>query len=317
MECPCGTGKTYEACCEPFHQGKVPERALELMRSRYTAYALGLPAYIISTTHPASSQFFHDTAKWTQQISTFCEKTQFKKLEVLDVQEKELIAVVTFVAHLTQDNKDVSFTERSYFEKSKGIWLYQRGLVAEGHAPHLIAAQQLRLLPLAYYGAPVLRKDADPVAAITEDVRTLVEEMVETMDANAGIGLAAPQVHRSIRIFVMHKPIDLGEGKRELGEVKVLINPVVSMPSEETQTGPEACLSIPTLRGDVVRPMAITVEYSDLEGNRIVERVSGLEARVVLHEYDHINGILFIDHLSEAERNHLEPYLQMLYKRIN
>ena len=317
VECPCGSGKHYAVCCKPFHQGQLPDTALELMRSRYAAFALNLPDYIISTTHPASPQFFHDTVQWRQKIAKFCTQTAFKKLEVRDFQEKEPFATVTFAAHLEQNNKDVSFTERSYFEKVKGRWLYHRGQLAEGHAPNLLTTHQQRLLPLAYYGAPVLRKVADPVESITDDVRMLVEEMIETMDACDGMGLAAPQVHHSVQIFVIHKPI-VAEGKlEELGEVKIFINPEVSLPSQETWKHAEACLSIPTIRGVVDRPEAITVKYTDLEGKRHTERVSGWEARMIMHENDHINGILFIDHLPEAERKRLEPYLQMLYNRIH
>ncbi|NDE82074.1 MAG: zinc chelation protein SecC, partial [Chlamydiia bacterium] len=68
ITCPCGTGNSYKLCCEPFHQGQLPDSALQLMRSRYSAYALCLPAYIISTTHPASPQFCHDLTDWSEKI---------------------------------------------------------------------------------------------------------------------------------------------------------------------------------------------------------------------------------------------------------
>jgi SEC-C motif domain protein len=134
MSCPCGSGKAYEVCCKLFHQGQLPDSALKLMRSRYSAYALGLPAYIISTTHPANPQFCHDIAQWTQEISEFCFHTEFEKLEILDVQENDNFGTVTFVAHLTQNKKDVSFTERSLFEKIKGKWLYKSAQITEKHS---------------------------------------------------------------------------------------------------------------------------------------------------------------------------------------
>jgi len=134
MPCPCGTGKAYEACCKPFHQGELPDSALKLMRSRYSAYALGLPAYIIFTTHPQNPQFCLDTTLWAQKISEFCTHTEFEKLEILDFQEKDNFATVTFVAHLTQNKKDVSFTERSSFEKINGKWLYKSGKISEGRS---------------------------------------------------------------------------------------------------------------------------------------------------------------------------------------
>ncbi len=317
MACPCGSGDRYAICCQPFHQGKRPETALQLMRSRYSAYALCIPEYIIATTHPASPQFHHDTAAWSCQISEFCQQTEFKKLEILDFEQQDRFATVTFVAHLIQNKQDVSFTERSYFEKIKDRWFYRSGQLSEGHAPNLITTNQLRLLPLAYYGHPILRKVADPIAHMTDDVRKLVEEMIETMDACDGIGLAAPQVHHSVKIFIIRRPVEIEEGKLELKEVKVFINPKLSMPSQETWKAPEGCLSIPTIRAEVERPREVTVEYSDVNGNKIKERVSGWEARVIMHENDHINGILFIDHLDEAERKNLEPFLKSLYNRIH
>lgn len=128
MLCPCGTGKLYSACCGPLHTGKLPENALQLMRSRYTAYALCKPDYIIHTTHPKNPHFRRDTTQWAQQISEFCSHTEFQQLDILDFQEKnDQNATVTFVAHLAQDKKDVSFTEKSTFEKVQGKWLYLSG----------------------------------------------------------------------------------------------------------------------------------------------------------------------------------------------
>ena len=130
MPCPCYSGNPYEACCQPFHLGKKPDTALQLMRSRFAAYALCLPEYIIHTTHPASPQFCPDAREWVRKISEFSSYTVFRGLEILGLQESSSFATVTFVAHLIQDNKDVSFTEKSYFEKMKGKWLYQSGQVS-------------------------------------------------------------------------------------------------------------------------------------------------------------------------------------------
>ncbi|HSX38389.1 MAG TPA: peptide deformylase [Chlamydiales bacterium] len=315
--CPCRSGKLYEVCCRPFHLGKKPDTALQLMRSRYAAYALGIPDYIIHATHPASPQFCHDTEEWAQKITEFSSHTEFKDLKILGVQEGGSFATVTFIAHLVQDKKDVSFTEKSYFEKVKGKWLYRSGHLSQGHAPNLMTTGQLRLLPLAYYGDPILRKVADPIQNVTDDVRKLVEEMIETMDACDGIGLAAPQVHHSIKLFIIRKPIEVEAGKIEFREVKVFINPTLSLPSAETWKESEGCLSIPTIHADVERPREITIEYTNLAGHVIKERVSGWEARVIMHENDHINGILFIDHLDKETSKSLEPFLQHLYNKIH
>lgn len=123
--CPCTSGHPYATCCGPFHQGKLPNTALQLMRSRYAAYALGLPEYIIKTTHPANPDFRRDSATWAEEILAFCKQTEFRGLEILDVQEKGSTATVTFIAHLVQNHHDVSFTEKSLFERVDGRWLYR------------------------------------------------------------------------------------------------------------------------------------------------------------------------------------------------
>lgn len=125
--CPCKSEKDYADCCKPFHQGRLPDTALQLMRSRYSAYALCLTDYIIHTTHPNNPAFQHNKVEWAQSISEFCLNTEFKNLEILNFEEKGSFATVTFVAHLVQGAKDVSFTEKSFFEKLNGKWLYLKG----------------------------------------------------------------------------------------------------------------------------------------------------------------------------------------------
>lgn len=316
QQCPCCSGKEYAQCCHPFHKGEPTKNALELMRSRYTAYVLNLPDYIVATTHPASPQYMEDTLSWKRGISQFSTHTIFEKLEVRDFRENEKLATVTFTAYIKQNEQDNTFTETSYFEKIHDRWLYRNGLFAQGRAPDQTAADLLQILPLAYYGDPVLRKKADLVPEITDEIRQLVEEMVETMDASRGVGLAAPQVHHSLRLFVIRDPIETEDGSYEMGDVRVFINPKLSLPSKEKWTAPEACLSIPTLRSDVERPKEITVEYTSLDGTVTEERFSGWAARVVMHENDHINGVLFIDRLNEKERSKLNQALHHLEQRI-
>lgn len=315
--CPCYSGNPYEKCCRPFHRGDMPVNALQLMRSRYAAYALSIPDYIIDTTHPGSPDYSEDRPKWKRSIASFSQNTKFLGLEVVDFQEHGDAAMVTFIAHITQKKEDESFTEKSFFERIRGKWYYRTGQVLKGHAPNLMTLGQMRLLPLAYYGNPILRKVAGSVPEITDSVRKLVEEMIETMDGCDGLGLAAPQVHHSTQIFVIRVPSEDLMGHVQLGDVKVFINPKVSEPSSDKWTVSEGCLSIPSLHANVERPKEITVEYTNLEGARIKERVSGWEARVIMHENDHINGILFIDYLSEEERKEIEPFLTRLDKRIH
>jgi len=316
--CPCSSGEVYANCCAPFHEGKKnPETALLLMRSRYAAYVLGLSDYIIETTHPGSPGYHEDLEKWRQEIADFSKNSLFKRLEILEFQEKSSIASVTFVAHIMQGKTDVTFTEKSYFEKIKGKWLYRSGQLIEGREPNLMTVGQIRILPLAYYGNPILRKVGEPLTEITDATRTLVEEMIETMDACDGLGLAAPQVHYSIQLFVIRTPIEDAAGDVELGKPVVFINPKVTEHSEETWEVSEGCLSIPSVHANVRRSKEITVEYTNLQGKRVTERCTGWKARVILHEYDHIQGILFIDHLSKEKRDALEPFLKRLHQRIH
>lgn len=128
-ECPCKSGKTYEACCQKYHQGALPENALKLMRSRYSAYALGLADYIIDTTHPANPTFRRDTVKWTQDVLDRSRNTHFEDLTILEFIDGQEIAYVTFRAHLSQNKRDTSFTERSRFLKENGKWLYESGII--------------------------------------------------------------------------------------------------------------------------------------------------------------------------------------------
>lgn len=317
-KCPCGSKKIYANCCHPFHKGANPEGVDQLVRARYSAYALDLPEYIIRTTHPGSSDYMIDKTAWMKKISCFSEETQFNKLELLDVQEYRNLALVTFTAHLSHGEEDSSFTERAHFERKKGCWLYRNGQLFEGHAPNLVTTSQLRPLPLAYYGDPILRKKAEPVQEITEELRTLVGEMIETMDACNGIGLAAPQVHHSIRLFIIRVPNgEDEEGSVQWGPVKVFINPELSDPSKESWSHSEGCLSIPTVGGNVERPKEITVEYTDLDGSVICEHCTGWEARVIMHENDHLNGVLFIDRMKSEARKKVETQLKHLQNRIH
>lgn len=315
--CPCCSGKTYEQCCLPFHQGEQPKSALELMRARYSAYVLNLPDYLMDTTHPGSPQYSDNRFLWRKNLSAFSQHSSFLQLKVLDFKEKETLATVTFTAYISQNDEDATFTEKSYFEKINNRWLYRGGQLAEGHAPNLVTTGQLRLLPLAYYGEHVLRRKADFVSQVTNDIKTLVDDMIETMEACDGIGLAAPQVHHSIRLFIIRVPIKTGEETYDMGGIKVFINPVLSEPSNETWKMTEGCLSIPTIRAEVERPKKVTVEYTTLEGKMLKEEVSDLEARVIMHENDHIDGILFIDRLDKTEQKKIKPLIESLEKRIH
>jgi len=99
------------------------------MRSRYTAYALDIPEYIIETTHPANPQYSEDKPSWKRSLSQFSKSSTFLKLEILDFQEQEALATVTFTASIQQGDRDCTFTEKSYFEKVQSRWLYREGFL--------------------------------------------------------------------------------------------------------------------------------------------------------------------------------------------
>ncbi len=173
------------------------------------------------------------------------------------------------------------------------------------------------LLKIYYYGHPVLRKRCEPVLEITDEIRKLAKDMIETMDKNDGIGLAAPQVGHPIRMFVLRNYIFTDDGRWTLSEPKVYINPRLLAPGEEKLIDTEGCLSLPGLRLPVERPDKITVEAMDLEGNIFIEQLEGYNARVRMHENDHINGVLFIDRVDGNTRKKIDPALREIKKKYN
>lgn len=315
-ECPCCSGKEYEECCKLLHKGELPKNALELMRSRYSAYALNLPDYIVETTHPASPEYSENKFSWKREISLFSQHHTFHKLVIHDFKEKAPFASVTFTAFNSAGEQDYTYSEISYFENYQGRWLYRNGRSNPGSVPDPLYKQELNLLPFTYYGNPILRKKAEPIASITDEIRTLVDKMIYTLDAGYGIGLAAPQVNHSIRLFIIRTPKELEDDKIEYGDIKVYINPKLSKPSKENNKDNEGCLSIPGIRADVERPTEIDIEYTNLDGETVTEHLTGWEARVVMHENDHINGMFFIDRLSAEEKSLFAPYLVKLEKRL-
>ena len=143
-----------------------------------------------------------------------------------------------------------------------------------------------------------LRAVAKPVAKIDAATKKLVEDMFETMYDAPGIGLAAIQIGEAKRIVTM----DLAK-KDEEKDPRVFINPEIVAKSEEKKTYEEGCLSIPEFYEEVERPAAVTVKYLDLDGKAHEEEVTGLLATCMQHEVDHLNGVLFIDHISKLKRD--------------
>ncbi|NGX62226.1 MAG: Peptide deformylase [Chlamydiae bacterium] len=168
------------------------------------------------------------------------------------------------------------------------------------------------ILEMCYYGDPVLRKKAEPVEEITDEIRQFCADMIETMQHHSGIGLAAPQVGRLLRIFVTNFSHEDEAGEFHLSEPKVFINPVLKNPSDALVERSEGCLSIPKLYDSVVRPLSIDVEAMDLEGNLFQESCYGYQARTRMHENDHLNGVLFVDRIKGKRRTQLEPALRRI-----
>ncbi len=153
------------------------------------------------------------------------------------------------------------------------------------------------LLPILKYGAPELRRVSAPVTDIDDSIRKLAEDMVETMYAAPGIGLAAPQVGVNLRLIT----VDLSVGRKQ-GQLIILANPEI-VSAEGEQQEEEACLSIPDLSAPVVRPRRVLVRGLTLEGKEVEMEGEDLLARCFSHEIDHINGLFYIDRLSPLKRN--------------
>ncbi len=162
-------------------------------------------------------------------------------------------------------------------------------------------------LEIVHYPAPVLRVKGEEIDEINDEVRAVAERMVELMHQAEGIGLAAPQVGLSWRMFVVHVPEDPSEpGEPGIATFThapmVYINPRLSDPERDLVPGPEGCLSLPQISGDVPRPSRITITAQDLDGNEFTQRASGLLARCWQHEHDHLDGVLILDRMTRPSR---------------
>ena len=177
------------------------------------------------------------------------------------------------------------------------------------------------VLPIVAYGDPILRKEAEPISADYPELDKLIQNMWETMYGANGVGLAAPQVGRSIRLFMVDtepfaedEDFTPEEQEQLKGFKKVFINAEMVEETGEKWPFNEGCLSIPDIREDVQRKDTITLHYFDENFKEHTETFTGLLARVIQHEYDHIEGILFTDHLSSLKRRLLKGRLSNISK---
>ncbi len=156
----------------------------------------------------------------------------------------------------------------------------------------------MAIRPVRLLGDPILRASAERVKQVDDEIRTLVEDMFETMYAEEGVGLAAPQVGVGLRVIVV-------DPREPEVQPFALINPEVAETAGEMEKGEEGCLSIPGLKDLVERPSHVVVTATDLTGAPVRMEADGLLARILQHEIDHINGILFIDRVSPLKRTML------------
>jgi peptide deformylase len=177
------------------------------------------------------------------------------------------------------------------------------------------------IYPIVAYGDPVLRKVAKDIVKGELDVKKLSDDMFETMYKAAGVGLAAPQIGKDIRMFVVdgiaiNDNLEDDEEPDEslYGFKKTFINAEILNEDGDEWEYEEGCLSLPGLRADVYRPEFVTIRYFDTDWVEHTETFNGFAARIIQHEYDHIDGILFTDHLSSLKRQLIKRELQKISK---
>jgi peptide deformylase len=167
------------------------------------------------------------------------------------------------------------------------------------------------ILDIVTYPDPRLKEVCEPVAEVTDDIRQLAADMLETMYAAPGVGLAAPQVGRNIRMLVMDPAM-----KDEEKQPRVLINPVLTLSGEEVLSEQEGCLSVPmNYRADVKRMSNVHLHATDLDGNIIDEDLEEFPALIIQHEYVHLDGILFIYKISRLRRTLYDSKVKKWLKR--
>ncbi len=178
------------------------------------------------------------------------------------------------------------------------------------------------ILPIVAYGAPVLRKVCEDISADYPNLNSIIENMWETMYNSNGVGLAGPQVNIPVRIFVMDSEQifrDQDEDEKGIypddpGYKGVFINAHIVELDGDDWSYNEGCLSIPKIREDIMRPETVTLKYVDENFKEHIKSFNGLTARIILHEYDHIDGKLFIDHLKPLKKTLLKRKLDDISK---
>ncbi len=158
------------------------------------------------------------------------------------------------------------------------------------------------LLPIVAYGHPTLKKVAGEIGPDYPGLDELISNMFETMYSSQGVGLAAPQVNKSIRLFIVDATPYLDDFPETVELKKVFINPYILEETGEEWSFNEGCLSVPSIREDIIRKPKITIEYQDRDFNFIEESYDGVMGRIIQHEYDHIEGTIFVDRVSPLRK---------------
>ncbi|HEX8548364.1 MAG TPA: peptide deformylase [Cytophagaceae bacterium] len=168
------------------------------------------------------------------------------------------------------------------------------------------------IYPIVAFGDPVLKKKAKDIEKGSLDIKKLSADMFETMYEAHGVGLAAPQIGMNLRMFVVDAaPMQEDEPTKFR---RAFINPIILNEEGQEWAFDEGCLSIPGIRGEVMRPPTLTIKYLDEDWNEHTENFDGIRARIIQHEYDHIEGILFIDYFSSIKKRLLKGKLSNISK---
>ena len=171
------------------------------------------------------------------------------------------------------------------------------------------------ILPIFAYGARVLKRKGKVIERDFPDLATLISDMWETMYNASGVGLAAPQVGKSVRIFIVDTT-QVSQEREVPGIKRVFLNATKISESGDDWSYEEGCLSIPEVRGDVERPKEITLRYLNEEWSEVVETFTDIEARVIQHEYDHLEGTLFTELLKPVRKRRVKRRLDNIKKGI-
>ncbi len=170
------------------------------------------------------------------------------------------------------------------------------------------------ILPIYLYGQQVLRKEAEDISADYPALKELIDNMFQTMYHSDGVGLAAPQIGKAIRLFVIDAS-PMQEAYPDINcDKRVFINAEIIESGEETEILEEGCLSLPNIHEKVERPLSITIRYCDENFVEHTETLNGFFARIVQHEYDHLEGHVFTDHVSPLRRSMISGKLNNIAK---